>query len=329
MRPITRSQFPAALLATAALLMPVLCPAQQTFPSKPIRIVTPYAPGGATTLLGRLVGDKMTEDWGQQVLVDNRPGGNSLIGTEIVARATPDGHTLLLITSGHVINDVLLANLPYDTNRDFAPVSPLAGYEPALLVTPSLKVNTLKELLALLKARPNELNYAIAGSSGGSTHLAGEHFKMLTGTQWTSVNYKGTGPVLPALMSGEVQVHITPPALYLSAIKAGKIRALAVGGDKRLPSLPDVPTFTEAGVPGYEYKGWYGVLAPGQTPRPIVEKISTEIQKILSTPEMRDRLVGQEMEPFVMNPTAFKAFLVAETAKYAKIVKAGNIKVAE
>ena len=300
--------------------------AQQNYPNKPIRIVTPYAPGGATTLLGRMLGDRFTQAWGQQVLLDNRPGGNTVIGSEAVVKSTPDGYTLLLITSTHVINSVLLPNLPYDSVKDFAPVGTLAGYEPVLLINPSLPANTLQELIALAKAKPGQLNYATAGGNGSATHLTGEFFKMLTGTDITQVPYNGTGPVLIALMAGDVQLHITPPAIFISNIKAGKIKALAVGGDTRLPSLPNVPTFAEAGLPAYQLKGWYGVLAPAATPRPIVDRVSGEIVKILNMPDVRDRLLSQEMAPFINNADQFSALIRSEIGKFGQIIKAANIK---
>jgi len=314
------------LIAGALLGLSSFAGAQQNYPNKPIRIVTPYAPGGATTLLGRMLADKLTQAWGQQVLVDNRPGGNTIIGSEIVVKSPPDGYTLLLITSTHVINSVLLPNLPYDSVKDFAPVGTLAAYEPVLLINPSLPVNSLKELIALAKARPGQLNYATAGGNGSATHLTGEYFKMLTGTDITQIPYNGTGPVLVALMAGDVQLHITPPAIFISNIKAGKIKALAVGGDTRLPSLPNVPTFAEAGLPAYQLKGWYGVLAPAATPRPIVDRLSGEIAKTLNMPDVRDRLISQEMAPYINTADQFVALIKSEIAKFDKIIKTANIK---
>jgi tripartite-type tricarboxylate transporter receptor subunit TctC len=303
--------------------------AQQGYPNKPIRIITPYAPGGATTVLGRLVGDKLTQAWGQQVLLDNRPGGNTVIGSEAMVRSAADGYTLLLITSTHVINSVLLPNLPYDAAKDFAAVATLAGYEPVLLIHPSVPANTLQEFIALARSRPGQLNYATAGGNGSATHLTGEFFNMLTGVRINQVPYKGTGPVLTALMAGEVQMHITPPAIFIPAIKAGKIKALAVGGDTRLSSLPQVPTFAEGGLPAYQLKGWYGVLAPAATPKPIIDKVSAEIGRILNTPDIRDKLVNQEMEPFINTADQFSALIKSEIAKFDKIVKTANIKPGE
>lgn len=316
----------AVLLAclSAGLIGPVS--AQQAYPNKPIRLITPYAPGGATTILGRMVGDRLTQAWGQQVLLDNRPGGNTVIGTEAMVKSPADGYTLLLITSTHVVNSVILPNLPYDAVKDFAPVTTLAAYEPVLLINPGLPVNSVQELIALAKAKPGSINYATAGGNGSATHLTGEFFKMLAGVDITQVPYNGTGPVVTALMAGDVQMHISPPAVFIAAIKAGKIKALAVGGDTRLPSLPNVPTFAESGMPAYQLKGWYGVLSPAATPKPILDRLAGEIMKGLSTPETRDRLLSQEMQPFLNTPEQFSALIKTEIAKFDRIVKTANIK---
>ena len=314
------------ILAGVLILQAGAATAQQNYPNKPIRIITPYAPGGATTVLGRLLGDKLTQAWGQQVLLDNRPGGNTVIGSEAMVKSAPDGYTLLLITSTHVINSVLLPNLPYDAVKDFAPVATLAGYEPVLLINPSLPVNTLQELIALAKAKPGQINYATAGGNGSATHLTGEFFKMLAGVKITQVPYNGTGPVVAALMAGDVQMHITPPAIFISAIKAGKIKALAVGGETRLPSLPQVPTFAEAGLPAYQLKGWYGVLAPAATPKPLIDRLSAETGKILGMPDIREKLLNQEMAPFINTADQFAVLIKSEIVKFDRIVKTANIK---
>lgn len=299
--------------------------AQQDFPNKPIRIVVPYAPGGATSVLGRLVGEKMTQAWGQPVLVDNRPGGNTVIGSEIVAKADPDGYTLLLMTSTHVINAVLLPNTPYDAIHDFAPVATLAGAELILVVNSKVPAKNLRELIALAKTGPTRLNYASSGN-GGTMHLAGEYFNMLAGVKTTQIPYKGTGPVIPALMGGEIQMTITPPAVFIPAIKAGKIRALAVTGTTRLAALPDIPTFAEAGLPTYELKGWYGLLAPAATPKPVINKLSAEIGKILAIAEIENFLVKQEMAPYINSSDQFALLIKSELAKFKAIVKAADIK---
>lgn len=318
------------LLVASIMTLPCIALAQQAYPNKPIRLIIPYAPGGATTILGLLMRDRLTQAWGQQILMDNRPGGNTVIGSEAMVKAAPDGYTLLMVTSTHVINSVLLPNLPYDAVKDFAPVATLAAYEPVLLVSSALGVNSMQEFIALAKAKPGQINYGTAGGNGSATHLTGEYFNMLAGVKITQVPYNGTAPVLAALMANDVQMHITPPAIFIPAVKAGKIKALAVGGETRLPSLPQVPTFAEAGLPAYQLKGWYAILAPAATPRnAVIDRLSGEINKALATPELRDRLMSQEMQPFINTPDQFSALIKSETAKFDRIVKTANIKPGE
>lgn len=299
--------------------------AQQDYPNRPIRWIIPYAPGGATTVLGRLFGDKLTAAWGQQVIVDNRPGGNTILGSEAMVRAAPDGHTLLLPTTTHVINAVLIPKLPYDSHKDFAPVATLVAYEPVLFLHPSIPANTLKEFIAFAKARPGQLNYGTAGT-GGATHLGCEYFNMLAGVKSQLVPYKGTAPSVVALLSGEVHWLISAPSTLIAHVKARKLKAIAVGGATRLASLPQAPTFSEGGLPAYELKGWYSVMAPAATPRAIIDKLSAEIGRIAQSPEIRERLTAQEMEPFFNSAGQFAALLKSETVKYASIVKAAKIR---
>jgi tripartite-type tricarboxylate transporter receptor subunit TctC len=324
-------QFALRLLGAIALAgVSSLAAAQQAYPSKPIRLIIPYAPGGATTILGQLIRERLTQAWGPQLLADHRPGGNTTIGSEAMVKSAPDGYTLLMVTSTHVINSVLLPNLPYDAIKDFAPVATLAAYEPVLIVSAALPANSVQELIALARAKPGQINYGTAGGNGSATHLTGEYFNMLAGVKINQVPYNGTAPVLTALMSNDVQMHITPPAIFIGALKAGKIKALAVGGDTRLPSLPQVPTFAEAGLPQYQLKGWYAILAPAATPRSgVIDKLSGEINRYLATPELRDRLATQEMQPFINTPDQFAALLKSETAKFGQIVKTANIKPGE
>lgn len=299
--------------------------AQQGYPSKPIRWIVPYVAGGATTILARLVGEKLTAAWGQQIVVDNRGGGNTILGSEAMVRSTPDGYTILLVTSTHVVNSLLIPKLPYDSIKDFAPVATLAGYEPVLFLHPSVPANTLQEFIALAKAKPGQLNYASAGS-GSATHLAGEYFKMLTGVKAQQIPYKGTAPTAYALVAGEVQWLISAPVAFIPLVKSGKVKAIAAGGPTRLAALPQVPTFTEGGLPAYELKGWYGVLAPAATPRGIVDKLSAEIGRILQMPEIREKLIAQEMEPFINNADQFSALIKSEVVKFGTIIKTANIK---
>ena len=299
--------------------------AQQDYPRKPIRWIVPYVPGGATTILARLVGEKLTAAWGQQMVVDNRGGGNTILGSEAMVRSTPDGYTILLVTSTHVVNSLLIPKLPYDSIKDFAPVATLAGYEPVLFLHPSVPANTLQEFIALAKAKPGQLNYASAGS-GSATHLAGEYFKMLTGVKAQQIPYKGTAPTAYALVAGEVQWLISAPVAFIPLVKSGKVKAIAAGGPTRLAALPQVPTFTEGGLPAYELKGWYGVLGPAATPRGIVDKLSAEIGRILQMPDIREKLIAQEMVPFINNADQFSALIKSEVVKFGTIIKAANIK---
>lgn len=313
----------AMLAAGAGIGFPAA--AQQDFPVRPIRFIVPYAPGGATTILARLVGDRLQQALGQTVLVDNRPGGNTVIGSEALVRSPADGHTVLLITSTHVINPLLMPKLPYDSIRDFAPVSTLAAADLILAIHPSVPADNLKELIALARAKPGSLNYASAGS-GGTTHLAGEYFNMLAGVKTLHVPYKGTAPSLTDLVAGQVHLAISPPAAFIPFVKAGKLKALAVTGESRLAALPQVPTFREAGLPEYELRGWYGVLAPTGTPAAAMDRLSGEIARYLALPETRERLGSQDMSPLALGPAPFAALIKSETAKFASIIRTANIK---
>lgn len=300
--------------------------AQQDYPTKPIRLIVPYAPGGATTILARLAGDKLTERWGQQILVDNRPGGNAIIGSEAMVRSAPDGYTVLMMTSAHVIRPLLTPNLPFDTIKDFAPVATLASSELIMALHPSVPAANLLEFISLAKSRPGQLNYATVGS-GGSTHLASEYLNMLAGLKTESVPYKGTAPALTDLIGGQVHFFLSPPTDSLVPfIKAGKLRAIAVGGSNRKPALPNVPTFAEAGMPNYQMSLWYGIQAPAATPRRIIDKLSGEFGKVMATAEMKDRLLIAELDPMISTPEQFAAMIQAETEKYARIIRTANIK---
>ena len=299
--------------------------AQQAYPNKPIRLTTPYAPGGSTTILARMIGQKLTESWGQQVIVENRPGGNLVIGTESLAKSAPDGYTIMLTSSAHVINPNLIPNLPYDPVKDFAPIGTVSRVEYVLVVHPSVPANTLREFIDLAKARPGQLNYATPGS-GGPGHLATEMFSMMTGVKMQHVPYKGGGAALIDLVGGQVQLCFATPLEFTPHIKSGKLRALAVSGPARLPSLADVPTFTEAGLPGLDIAFWQGILAPAGTPKAIIDKISTELGRILALPETREKLVFQGMAPFINTPAQFSALIKADMVKFAKLIKQANIK---
>ncbi len=299
--------------------------AQASYPTKPIRFISPYAPGGSTTAVARAVGQKLTESWGLQVIVDNRSGGNTIIGTEILARATPDGYTIIMTTNTHLILPSLYPKLPYDPIKDFAPVGNVYRSEFVLVINASVPANTLQELIALAKSRPGQLNYATTGA-GGSGHLANELMNILAGIKTQHIPYKGAGPALLDLIGGQVQIFINNPLTVIPHIKSGKIKAMAVTGETRVPALPQVPTFTEAGLPGLDVSPWFCVLAPAGTPKAIIGKLSTEIAKIVAMPDFQEFLARQGMNPFSSTPEQLGALMKTEMAKWAKVIKAANIR---
>ena len=266
-----------------------------TYPAKPIRIIVPFAPGGPNDILARLVGRKLTESWGQQVIVDNRAGGGTIIGTELAARATPDGYTLLMVSTSHAVNPSLVRKLPYDTLRDFAPVIRLTASPNVLVVNPSVPVQSVRDLIALAKGRPGELNYA-SGGTGTATHLAGELLCITAGVKMTHIPYKGATPATVDLMSGAVAWMFGTILPTLPHVKAGRLRAIAVSGAQRSPALPDVPTVAET-LPGFEAASWYGIFAPAQTPREVIAKLNRESARILETTDMREYLLREGAVP--------------------------------
>jgi len=298
--------------------------AQQAYPNKAIRMIVPYAPGGPTDVVARLLGPHLTQRLGQPVIVDNRPGGNTIIGTEALAKSPPDGYIIMTMAIAHAIIPSLLST-PYDPIKDFAPVATVVSGELVLVLHPSVPANTLQELIALAKSKPGELNYASA-SAGGPLHLAGELLNMMTGIKTQHIPYKGAAPALADLVAGQVQMLFSPPDTAIPYIKAGKLKAIAISGATGLSALPQVPTFTEAGLPGFNVKNWFGVLAPAGTPKPIIDRLSSEIAKILAVPEIREKLVRQGMEPFISTPEQFAALIRSDFAQYAKVIKQANIK---
>jgi len=300
--------------------------AQQAYPAKPIRMLVPYPPGGSNNALARIVGQKLSESWGQQVVVDNRPGGNTIIGSEALVKSPPDGYTLMLTSIGaHAINRVLLPALPYDSIKDFAPVATVSYSELMLVVPPALPANTLQEFIALAKAKPGQLNYATSGA-GSTTHLTAEFFNLLAGVKTQHIPYKGAAGALTDLLGGQVQMYYSVPINIVSHVKSGKLKGIAVTGETRVAALPQVPTFTEAGLPGLDMKSSYGIFAPAAIPKEIVGKLSAEVSKILSVTETREALRAQGMEPFVSTPEQFAALIKADIAKFGKIAAAANIK---
>jgi len=312
----------------AALLfgcLPLALAAQGAYPNKPIRMIVPYPPGGPTDVLGRIVAQKLSESLGQQVVIENRPGASGMIGSEIVAKAPPDGYTLLTNASIHVINPSLYPKMNFDVLRDFAPVSLIAQVPLILVVNPALPVKSVSELIALAKAQPNRLNFGSSGNAA-APHLAGESFKIATGVQMQHVPYKGSAPALTDLIGGQVQLIFDSMPSAMPHVKSGKIRAIAVTTAKRSPTVPDLPTIAESGVPGFDISTWYGVWAPVGTPRDIVNKVATEISKALQQPAVRERLAALGAEPAGNTPEEFAAYCQSELAKWSKIVRESGAK---
>ena len=297
------------------------------YPTKPIRLVVPFPAGGATDILARAVAQKLTEAWGQSVVVDNRPGAGGNIGSELVARALPDGYTLEMGTVGtHAINASLYPKMPYDHMKDFVPVILVAGVPNVLVVNPSVPANSVQELIAYAKANPGKLNFASSGS-GTSIHLSGELFKVMAGVQMTHIPYKGSAQALQDLIGGQVQLMFDNLPPSLPQIKAGKLRALAVTTAARAAALPDVPTIAESGLPEFEASSWFGVLAPTGTPPPIIAKLNAEIGKWLATSEAKEKLVAIGANIAGGTPEDFARHIAAETLKWAKVVKDSGAKV--
>jgi tripartite-type tricarboxylate transporter receptor subunit TctC len=298
---------------------------RQTFPERAVRVVVPFAAGGGTDILARLIALKLSDDWGRNVVVDNRPGGGSVIGSELVARSTPDGYTLLLTANPHTSNPALVSNLPYDTLRDFAPVTMLASAPLLLVVHPSLPVRSVQELIAYAKARPQALSYASSGN-GGPQHLAGELFKHMARVEIVHVPYKGGAPATTDLLGGQVQLAFSGLLTVLPHVKAGKLRALGVTSAKRLDSNPEFPTIAESGVPGFEVTTWYGVLAPQGTSHAVVTRIQSAMARALATPEVKERLSRDGLQAIASTPEAFGVFIQKEIAKVKELVRTAGIK---
>ncbi len=318
-------------LLRAAAALAITCVAAiahaQGFPNHPVRIVVPFPAGGTTDILARAVADRFTQDLGQPFIVDNRPGAGGNLGAELVAKAAPDGYTLLMGTVGtHAINPSLYARMPYDHVKDFAPVFLVAGVPNVLVVNPSLPVNTVAELIAYAKANPGKLDFASSGS-GTSIHLSGELFKVMAGVSMQHIPYKGSSPALQDLIGGRVQLMFDNLPSSLPFIKAGKLRAIAVTSTARAAALPDIPTIAEAGLPGFEASSWFGLLAPANTPADVVARLNAEGNKWLASPEARDKLLSQGAIAAGGSSADFAAHITAETAKWAKVVKASGAKV--
>jgi tripartite-type tricarboxylate transporter receptor subunit TctC len=300
--------------------------AEPVFPMKPIRMIVAVPPGGPADTLARLVAPRLTESLGQTVVIDNRPGANGIIAYETTARATPDGHTFTAVAAGVVINASLYPKIPYDPLKDFAPITLGITVPNILVVHPSVSASSVKDLVALAKAKPGTLAFASAGN-GTSGHLALEVFRMHAGVDVTHVPYKGGGPALAEVLAGQVQALFSIALAAMPHINAGKLRALAITSAKRSRVAPELPTVAEAGFPGFEVIGWFGWLAPAATPRAIVTRLNAELVRVLRLPDVRDRLLNQSTEPVGNTPQEFAAFMKSEHEKWSKVIKAAHIKV--
>jgi tripartite-type tricarboxylate transporter receptor subunit TctC len=317
----------ALLVAMALIGAPSLASAADTYPSRPIRLIVPFAPGGGTDIIARLIGQGLSDRWGQTVVVDNRTGAGGVIGVSLVAKAMPDGYTMLLASNGPLTYlPALTSKLPYDPEKDLAPISLAAGQPFVVTAANSLPAQSIKDLIALAKSQPGKIAYA-SGGPGGASHLGTELLKMMAGISLMHVPYKGTGPGLTAVLSGEVQLVLIGISSVIPHVKAGRAKALAVTTAKRSPAMPEVPTVSEAGVPGYEFDVWYGLLYTAGTPREIVARTSTEIARMAKEPVIRDRFAAGGMDALSNSPEEFAALIKREAAKWKKVVAAANIKI--
>ena len=300
--------------------------AQSDYPSKPIRIIVQFTPGTSTDIIGRLVAQKLSDAWGQPAIVDNRPGAGAVIGTEAAAKSAADGYTLVMaVSSAFGINPGLVPNLPYDVMRDFALITNVVLTPQTLIVPANSPARTVKELVALAKAKPGSLNYGSLGS-GSTSHLTMELFRSTASIDITHVPYKGSPPAYTDLFSGNIQLMFDAVPAVIPHAKSGKLRALAVGSSMRSPFLPEVPTIAESGYPGFEAVGWIGLAAPAKTPDAVLNKINTEVVKILATQDMKDRLAGLGVTPVGDSRAQFTTFVRSEIAKWGKLIKDANVK---
>ncbi len=300
--------------------------ADSNFPTKPIRFIVPTAPGGGSDLIARSLGQKYTQAWGQQVVVDHRPGAGMTIGIDLVAKATPDGHTVIIVNPSHAINSTLMARLPYDAVRDFIPITVIATQAYAVVVSPSLPAKNVRELIGLAKAKPRELSYASSGP-GSASHLATEMLSGMTGIEMIHVPYKGTGPAVLDLISGRVQIYINPLLAVIGAVETGRLRVIAVTSAQRVKSLPDIPTVAESGVPGYEAIAWYMLLVPARTSASVVTQLNAETVKALKSSELIEMLARAGTDPLGNTPREAADFLKVEIARWGKSVKQAGVRI--
>ncbi len=311
------------LSLVAALAPPV---SAQTYPAQPVKLVVPFAPGGATDILARTIGQRLAERIGQPVIIENKPGAGTTIGNAAVAQAAPDGYTLLFAPTPFVISQVMYPKLPYDADKAFTPVTLLAVSPFILVAHPDLNAKSVAELVALAKAKPGSLTFASAGN-GTVPHLAGELFKLRTGIEMTHIPYKGGGPAITDLVGGQTQLMFATPIEVMQQVQAGRLKVLATTAPKRLPTQPDVPTIQESGYPGFEVFAWFGVLAPAGTPRAIVDKLAGEFGKLVELPDVRDKLAAQSAIVQLRAGDDFAAFIAAEKTKWDAVVKASGARI--
>ena len=319
-------RFRASLAALTSVLVATAAHAQ-TWPSKPVRIVVPFAPGGAVDVTGRTIAQALSARLGQQVVVENRGGAGGNIGVEAVAKSPPDGYTLVMATAGQIsINPHMYSKLPFDPVKDLVPISQAGQAINALCVHPSLPARSVKEFIALAKAQPGKLNFA-TGGIGASDHIATELFMSMTGVKMVHVPYKGGAPAMVDLLGGNVDLGFSTVATAIGPIKAGRLRTLGVTSGRRFELLPDVPTIAEAGVPGYESVAWYGLFAPAGTPADVVKKLNADTVAVLQMPDVRRRLTESGVLPTSSSPDAFASYIAKETARWGKLIRANGIKV--
>ncbi len=295
------------------------------FPNRPMRFVVGYPPGGATDIIARIVGQKVSDSTGQSVLIDNRPGAGGILGTEIVAKSTPDGYSFALVTTSHGINPSLYPSLPYDSVADFTPISQIATLQQILVVNPSLGISNLKELIAMAKAQPGKLNFASSGS-GQALHLSGELLKSMAGINIVHIPYKGSAPARTDLLAGQVQMMFESAIGVLPFVRSGKLRAIAVSGAQRSEAAPDIPTMAEAGLPGFEASAWVGVMGPAKMPRAVTNKLSAEFAKAVRLTDVKQQFANNGAEPVGSTPEEFGKYVNGQLVKWAKVVKESGAK---
>jgi tripartite-type tricarboxylate transporter receptor subunit TctC len=297
----------------------------QNYPARPVKIVVPFAVGGSADVYGRVLAAKLGDAMGQAFVIENRPGGGAVIGTDAVAKSAPDGYTLLVMSNTHTVNETLIAQKPYDLMRDLAPVSGINSQDLLLVIPATVPANNLREFIALAKAQPGKLNYASSGP-GTPYHMAGELFKSMAGVNIVHVPHKGSDQARTAVLGGQVEMMFDAISTIVSHVNSGKLKALGTSGKARSSVTPNIPTIAEAGVPGYEATIWLGLMAPAATPKPILERLSAEVNKVINAPDIKDNWTKQGAQPMGMKPDDFGAFLKEDVAKWAKVVKAAGAK---